>query len=271
MYSPHYTLPSHTQVLLVLDQSVVNPVKARIKLSVMAEQRSFFSRESKFKVQHKWEDAKTFTIKGNSRGTSFDRSKMASLLRRNKMDRFTIRCEVVVINGFHTEATPPVAVPSSDLHKHLGALLVTGADADVVFEVGGEKFLAHRCVLAAPSPVICKELLDTAAGVVRVDGVKPRVFGALLRYAYTDALPEMNRDEEDGMYQDLLVAADRFHLVRLKMMCENKLCGRVDVGNVAAMIALAEEHRCDGLKKACLDVLNNAPAKRRAVVAIRGQ
>lgn len=37
-------------------------------------------------------------------------------------------------------------------------------------------------------------------------------------------------------------------------------------GRVAAMLALAEQHHCNGLKKACVDVLNNAPAKRRPVM-----
>ncbi|GJN22705.1 hypothetical protein PR202_gb10300 [Eleusine coracana subsp. coracana] len=89
-----------------------------------------------------------------------------------------------------------VYLDSSDLLLGLQQLSVMGKQkkSAVVFEVGGEAFAAHRCVLAARSPVISGAIL-AAAGVVRVDGVRPRVFRALLRYAYTDALPEMDEDE----------------------------------------------------------------------------
>lgn len=58
------------------------------------------------------------------------------------------------------------------------------------------------------SPVISAELLGAGAreggaaaaapvGIVRVEGVEARVFRALLRFAYTDALPEVGKKEEN--------------------------------------------------------------------------
>lgn len=65
---------------LVLDQLMENPVK----LSVMAEQRGFFARESKSKMQHCLSGKKAFSYKGDS---YFDRSQfLASVLRRHKTD-----------------------------------------------------------------------------------------------------------------------------------------------------------------------------------------
>jgi speckle-type POZ protein len=54
--------------------------------------------------------------------------------------------------------------------------------------------------------------------VVRVDGVEPWAFKSLLRYAYTDALPEVDKEEADGMHRVLLVAADMYRLERLKLI-----------------------------------------------------
>lgn len=66
-------------------------------------------------------------------------------------DSFTIRCDIAVVGEIRTERTTEIAaetfvtVPPSDLNQKLGKLLDTEKGADVVFEVGGETFAAHRC------------------------------------------------------------------------------------------------------------------------------
>uniref|UniRef100_A0A0D3HDU9 BTB domain-containing protein n=1 Tax=Oryza barthii TaxID=65489 RepID=A0A0D3HDU9_9ORYZ len=77
------------------------------------------------------------------------------------------------------------------------------------------------------------------------DGIDARAFEALLRFIYTDAPPEL--DEEDDDFSSmawLLVAADRYNVERLKMICENELCKRIDGNNFEATLALAEQHHC---------------------------
>jgi len=76
-------------------------------------------------------------------------------------------------------------------------------------------------------------------------------------------------DDEDVLSQHLLVAADKYSLERLKLLCESKLCEYVDVGTVATVLALAEQHHCHGLKKVCFHFLSS-PANLRAAVASDG-
>lgn len=57
------------------------------------------------------------------------------------------------------------------------------------------------------------------------------------------------------MAQHLLVAADRYDLQRLKLICEDKLCMHIDQSTVATTLALAEQHGCRVLKEACFDFL----------------
>jgi speckle-type POZ protein len=52
-------------------------------------------------------------------------------------------------------------------------------------------------------------------------------------------------------------------------MCEDKLCRFIDVSTTTSILALAERHSCDGLKKACYDFLG-APGKLKAVAATDG-
>jgi speckle-type POZ protein len=91
------------------------------------------------------------------------------------------------------------------------------------------------------------------------------VFKALLCFMYTDSLPETEKEDEGTMFQHLLVAADRYNLERLKLICEEKLCNHIDVDTIATILVLAEQHHCGGLKKACFHFLSS-PVYLMAVI-----
>ena len=192
-----------------------------------------------------------------------------------KNDSFAVRCDILVINEFRTEDTPLafIEVPPSDMHRHLAGLLQTGRGADVVFDVGGATFTAHRWMLAARSPVFNAELFgmmkeSDSGGLVHIQDMEPRGFKALLFFVYTDMFPDMTGEEDDdaAMAQHLLVAADRYGMDRLKLICEEKLCKYIDVRSVATILTIAEQHHCHGLKKASFDFLSS-PENLRALVA----
>ncbi|CAM0942780.1 unnamed protein product [Alopecurus aequalis] len=192
-------------------------------------------------------------------------------------DSFVIRCDIVVVHRYRAldDAPALVSLPPCDLRRHFGELLKTEKGADVVFEVGGETVAAHRCVLAARSSVFSAELFGpmmegNAAGVVvRIEDMNVEVFKSLLHFVYTGSLPETRKEDEDITYQHLLVAADRYAMERLKLICEEKLREYINVGSAAIILALAEQHHCEGLKKACFRFLA-APANLRAVVSSDG-
>jgi speckle-type POZ protein len=58
-----------------------------------------------------------------------------------------------------------------------------------------------------------------------------------------------------AMPQHLLVAADRYGLDRLKLICEDKLWYNINTSTLATTLALAEQYGCHGLKDACLEFL----------------
>ena len=145
---------------------------------------------------------------------------------------------------------------------------------DVTFHVGGETFTAHRCVLAARSPVFMAELfgpwIENAAATgtcVRIDDMEPTVFRALLHFIYTDTLPELKEGDDGGdkvaVAQGLLGAADRYGVERLKLICEDILCVHVDTRTAVTMLELADKHGCHRLMEACIKVLNDMLAKRQ--------
>ncbi|KAG2563446.1 hypothetical protein PVAP13_8KG382606, partial [Panicum virgatum] len=187
-------------------------------------------------------------------------------------DRLRIRCDITVLQVIiqhHDDedaadaaamAKKLVDVPPPDLLRGLGHLLSTGDGADVVFEVGGEAFSAHRCILAARSPVFRAELLgpmaeSAASARVGIDDMEARF--------PVDADDE---GEAMAMAQHLLVAADRYGLERLKLICEDKLCGYIDTSTAGTILALAEQHGCHGLKNACSDFLMTGNNLTAAIV-----
>jgi speckle-type POZ protein len=196
-------------------------------------------------------------------------------------DSFTVRCDIVVINEIRAEMSAPpefVSVPPSGLSQHLRDLLEKGEGADVVFEVAGEKIAAHRWLLASRSSVFRAELFGPmkegeggTADVIRVDDMEAEVFRGLLHFTYTDSLPvtESKDEDEDVVCQHMLVAADRYDLERLKLLCEKKLCKYIDVRTVGIILALAEQHHCEGLKKACFYFLSS-PSNLTAAAATEG-
>ncbi|CAL4933561.1 unnamed protein product [Urochloa decumbens] len=257
----------YISLFVALDESVAKAVKAQMQFrfidDVDVEEDELPSLTS--------EEVNTFEGSTGFGSQDFIKRQELETSKHLKDDSFAVRCDIVVINEFRSEGTANAAapgfvtVPSSNLHHHFGNLLLTEKGADVVFDVGGAMFAAHRCVLATRSPVFSAELFGTmkesdTAGVIHIDEMEAQVFKALLYFVYTDLFlePRKGEEEEDVMSQHLLVAADRYNLERLKLMCEDRLCKYINVGTVATILTLAEQHHCPGLKKACFDFLSSA-------------
>ncbi|TVT97887.1 hypothetical protein EJB05_56813, partial [Eragrostis curvula] len=170
-------------------------------------------------------------------------------------DCFAIGCDVTVLRRRCMEDI--VIVPPSNLHLHFGDLLESGVGADVTFQVAGETFSAHRCVLTARSPVFKAELLGKVC--VRIDDMDPRAFEKLLHFVYTDSLPKMTKEEEFEMATHLLAAADWYEMHRLKLICAETLREYIDLNTVVNLVVLAERHGCYRLKKDCIDYLRYPP------------
>ncbi|KAJ1690184.1 hypothetical protein LUZ63_014339 [Rhynchospora breviuscula] len=181
-----------------------------------------------------------------------------------KDDCLTVKLHLSVIKPFFVDATrKEITVPSSDLHQHFGGLLESGEGADVTFEIDEEVFSAHRNVLAARSPVFKAQLfgsmMESKMDKIMIEDMSGEVFKIMLQFIYTDMLPP-KVEVSVGMVQNLLVAADRYGLERLKMICEKKLCDSLVVETVATTLLLANQHNCGQLKDVCIDFVASSDA-----------
>ncbi|KQK12695.1 BTB/POZ and MATH domain-containing protein 2 [Brachypodium distachyon] len=162
----------------------------------------------------------------------------------------------------HLETILP---PPSDITEHLMKLLETQECTDVIFVVQGEEFPAHKLVMAMRSPVFKAQLygqmMEKDMNRIIVPEMQPFVFRVLLHFIYTDALPsldDLDGDSMKDMIKHLLLAADRYLMERLKLVCESILCKELDVKSLANMLALADQHSCTGLKDACIEFVSSS-------------
>ncbi|CAN6342965.1 unnamed protein product [Urochloa humidicola] len=175
----------------------------------------------------------------------------------------------------------PSGPPPPDLPRHLGELLQSEAGADITFAVSGKSFAAHKNILAARSPVFKAEFFgameEQSAQRVEIPDMEPAVFKAMLRFIYTDMVPselddkqqpeEAEEEEETAaatvmaMAQHLLVAADRYGLDRLKVICEQRLILGIDIETAATTLALADRHNISVLKAKCIEFIAGRSAE----------
>ncbi|KAM0871882.1 hypothetical protein ACQ4PT_039107 [Festuca glaucescens] len=165
----------------------------------------------------------------------------------------TFVCAITVIND------NPILVPPSDIKTHLGHMLDHANGTDVSFIIEDETFHAHRVVLAARSPVFRAELFGSMAEAtmspITLHNIAPATFKIMLRFIYTDEFPAEDEPEDSSvdMFQNLLAAAHRFALDRLKFICAQKLWDKVAVDTVATILACAETYNFHELKNKCID------------------
>ncbi|CAL4905652.1 unnamed protein product [Urochloa decumbens] len=187
-------------------------------------------------------------------------------------DSLTVQCTITVFKDIKA-----IPLPVCDLPQHLGELLQSKAGADVTFLVSGKSFAAHKSILAARSPVLMAEFFgemnESTQPTVEIQDMDPVVFLAMLQFVYTGRVPELDEKEVAAttLAQRLIVAADRYLMDRLKMMCERRLAFGINVNTVATTLALAEQHSCSQLKAKCIKfITGGSPENLKAVLATEG-
>ncbi|KAE8785885.1 Protein roadkill [Hordeum vulgare] len=265
----------HLSLYLIHEgQAKTGDATATFKISLLDKAwepcRSGSQEEHRFDVDHGW---------GWNR---FMRLEDLDKEKHLKDDCLSVLCDVTVDLGLraddHTDEAAEAeelksAPPPFDLRGvALAEALWNTQAADVMIHLGdGQKMAAHRWVLEARSPVLKADLAlasttDESITKLRVDGMNADVCKELLQFIYTDSPPRQMDQVADAVVEGLLVAADRYELEKLKVVCEDALCKMVDARSVAATLALAERYRCPKLTEVCIKFLSY-PHNLKAVMA----
>ncbi|XP_055678847.1 protein roadkill isoform X1 [Lutzomyia longipalpis] len=174
-------------------------------------------------------------------------------------DKLTIFCEVsVVADSVNISGQSNITqfkVPECKLSEDLGNLFDSERFSDVTLAVGGREFQTHKAILAARSPVFAAmfehEMEERKQNRVAITDVDHEVLKEMLRFIYTGKAPNLEK-----MADDLLAAADKYALEKLKVMCEEALCVNLSVETAADTLILADLHSADQLKAQTIDFIN---------------
>uniref|UniRef100_M8BLZ6 Speckle-type POZ protein-like protein n=1 Tax=Aegilops tauschii TaxID=37682 RepID=M8BLZ6_AEGTA len=155
-----------------------------------------------------------------------------------------------------TIAKPMIIVPPSNIVRHLEQLMVSKQWSDVTFLVQESEIHVHWLIIAMRSPLLYEMLVaSTTKSVVRISDMKAVVLRAILHFVYTDELLPV---DDTVVAREMLEAACRFRLERMKAMCENLLAHLLSKDNAMSTLELAFRHHCEGLKIYCNDSIKRA-------------
>lgn len=178
-------------------------------------------------------------------------------------DKLTLFCEVSVVadsvNISGQMHSAQFKVPDCRLSDDFGQLFESNQFADVNLTCAGREFKCHKAILTARSPVLAAmfehDMKERQHNRVEIEDMDPEVMADMLRFIYTGRAPNL-----DSMAADLLAAADKYALDRLKVMCEEALCNSLCIENVSEVLILADRHSAEQLKAQAIEYINNRHA-----------
>ncbi|XP_065207934.1 speckle-type POZ protein-like [Planococcus citri] len=168
-------------------------------------------------------------------------------------DTLTVVCELKIATSNSTtietvqRCSAKPTISESDVLKSLERLLLNQDLIDVTFSLNDKKFGAHKIILAARSSVFAAmfkhDMEENQLNIVDIPDMKPEVFKAFLQYLYTDKTPD------PGMARELLVAAEKYDVNSLKLLCEEMLLEDLSEENATDVLVFADLHLAEHLKK----------------------
>ena len=146
---------------------------------------------------------------------------------------------------------PLPVVPPPVMGSGMGNMLTEGLFSDVTVVADERKFPAHRAILAQRSEVFRKmfevNMTEKHNQHVVIKDLSADAVSDLLTFIYTDAAPNIKE-----VAPELLAAAEKYNISRLKAVCEEELAKSLDVDNVINRLIASEMYRAFQLKDAAL-------------------
>lgn len=177
-------------------------------------------------------------------------------------DKLTICCEVnmkidvINISGRNNY----IKIPECHFLENLKILYENQEFSDIVLVVKGKEFNAHKMILAAHSQVFSAmfkhKMEEKRQNRVEITDIEPDVFEEMLYFIYTGKSRNL-----ENTASDLLVAADKYALDKLKAVCEQALFSKMTIETASDSLILADVCNAEQLKKHVIDFINAHSAK----------
>lgn len=191
-------------------------------------------------------------------------------------DKLTIYCEVNVVTEakeYSGQVSPfQSRVPICRLPDDLEDIFKSQEFSDVTIYANGREFKAHKAILAARSPMFrgmfSHDMKETKYNRVEVTDVDPDVLEEMLRFIYTgkstleqrlqikEPKDQKEQEKEQHLAIELLQAANKYQLDRLKLICEEALYKTLSAESVAEILSLADLYNAAQLKNQAIEFIS---------------
>lgn len=91
---------------------------------------------------------------------------------------------------------------------------------------------------------------EAHADIITIMDNSITVVRGMLEFMYSGEIENVNENIEE-----LLAIAEEYKVAKLKIICEEKLIGKLDKNTVCPLLHIAHNHSADCLKSACLDFI----------------
>ena len=188
-----------------------------------------------------------FSLSDNSEESNEIWKELSELSKLFMLERLSHICEC----NFNAE----MVVPSSEeKFEYLEKFVNNEKFSDLsIITNDNKKILAHRIVLASRSEYFRMMLTSSMKESKQIQVKLPFEFEDLLQvmsFIYTDKLPKLSEDPNEAI--KLLEVSNLLILEKLKLICEAKLLGFVEVDCAAYLLHLSDIYECKTLRGKCV-------------------
>lgn len=128
---------------------------------------------------------------------------------------------------------------------------------DVIITVQGKAFRAHKVILAARSKVFAAmfshEMSENINKTIEIKDLKPETVEKMLGFIYSDKIDDLDLKE---LATELIAAADKYDLKRLKEICIEALHKNLGIHNALETLKAADMYLIPDLKKLALNFVS---------------
>uniref|UniRef100_A0A6V7JA52 BTB domain-containing protein n=1 Tax=Bracon brevicornis TaxID=1563983 RepID=A0A6V7JA52_9HYME len=127
--------------------------------------------------------------------------------------------------------------------------------SDLTIIVGEEKISAHKAFLVARSPVFAAEFSiklqkSSRMVILEIPDMEPKIIRAMLEFIYTDRVTDLGQ-----IASGLIVAAHKYDLKRLKIMCQESLYENLSTTTAAHTLVIADQYGSPALTQATINFI----------------
>lgn len=168
-----------------------------------------------------------------------------TILKDNKI---TILCKIS-IQEINMEKETPIGeiLYNSKEFDHLERLFISKEFSDITIIAEGKSLNVHKCILITRSTVFeamfKSDMKEKAQNIVNIDDIKFNVLQELFRFIYCKKVNQMQE-----IVCELLIAAEKYCVEDLKLLCEETMYRDLNVENVIKYLDLAILNNAEKLK-----------------------